>query len=157
MAKQHRYNGLYAFALVTWFFNLACFATGSFIRNWRVCCVAVFVSVMIQGILSGAFRSDGDNSCTEPKRGFDHLLSFVGIFAFIVAMAGDVSLYVAGGRPEMQDGIYCIVNHGDVVRTVSKPWFIFLSVCEYACFYCMLLVFSTFMLKRVRSLWRSRK
>lgn len=157
MAKQHRYNGLYAFSLVTWLFNLACFATGFFICNWRVCCVAVFVSVMIQGILSGAFRSDGDNNCTEPKRGFGRLLSFAGIFAVIVAMASGASLIVAGGGPEMQDGIYCIVNHGDVVRTVSKPWFIFLSVCEYACFYCMLLVFSTFMLKRVRSLWRSRK
>ena len=73
------------------------------------------------------------------------------------AVFGFVAILIAGGGPEEIDGVYCIVNHGDIVRTVTEGAYIFFLVCEVMIFTFGLLIFSSMMAMRIRKMYVLQK
>lgn len=154
MKKVHKW--LYFFSLLTWLANIALIIINIFVDLFAITAIFLFVSVMIQAILSGAF------SYTEPERSisknwFDRVLLVSKISSFLCMGLGAVSMLIAGGRARIVNEMYCIVDHSKVVAVISENWFVYLSVCEYLLLFFGILIFTTFMFSRVRTLYLIQK
>jgi len=147
-------QALYIFSLVMWGFNLFCCMFHYFIEIPPPWIVVVFVCVFIEGIWSGAFS--GEPAIPEGvyrKRLLDYCLISSNIVAYCAAAFGFLTILIAGGRPEEIDGVYCIANHGDSVRTLTEGSYIFFLVCEVMIFTFGLLIFSSMMAMRIRKMY----
>ncbi|MGN1444797.1 MAG: hypothetical protein ACI4WV_00760 [Eubacteriales bacterium] len=145
---------LYRLSLFTWLANIALIVINLFVDLFGISIICLFVSVVLQGFLSGVFAT---NSMTleepVPKTRLDLAVSISQIISLLVSAVGFISILLAGGSPEIVNEAYCLVNHGEVVRTVSKNWFVYLSVCEYCLQFFSILIFSTFMFSKIRGLY----
>ena len=149
---------LYIFSLVVWGFNLFCGVFHYFINILPLWMIVVFVCVLIEGIWSGAFNGEPLIPDGAYKKCFlDYCLSISSIVAHCAAVFGFLGILIAGGTPEEIDGVFCVVNHGDIVRTVSEGWYLFLLVCELFIFTFGLLIFSSLMAMRIRKLYVMQK
>lgn len=158
MKQKHISPALYIFSLVVWGFNLFCGVFHYFINISGLWMIAVFISVLIEGICSGAFN--GEPAIPDgvyKKRFLDYCLSISSLVARCASVFGFAAILIAGGTPQEIDGVYCVVNHGDIVRTVSEGWYLFLLVCEVFIFTFGLLIFSSLMAMRIRKLYVMQK
>ena len=91
------------------------------------------------------------NVCSPFDRFLRALLRVVYV-AFFACLA---SLFIAGGGPEMVDGIRCVIDHGQVVKeNISESFFLFLTACENILFFCCLPLFlSTHMLRHIHTMY----
>ena len=158
MKAKHINPVLYIFSLLVWGFNLFCCIFHYFIEIPPTWIIVVFVCVFIEGIWSGAFS--GEPAIPDgayKKRFLDYCLIISSIVARCAAVFGFVAILIAGGGPEEIDGVYCIVNHGDIVRTVTEGAYIFFLVCEVMIFTFGLLIFSSMMAMRIRKMYVLQK
>lgn len=146
---------LYYFSMLTWLLNMILIVISFFFGGSGIWLVAIFASVFIQGIASGAFSDEtAVPQAPSPCKILDHCLLVSKYFSGGAMTIGFLSILIGGGGPEVVDGVYCLVNHGDIVRTLSEGWFLYFSICELAMFFCGMLFFSTYMAMRVRGLYR---
>ena len=115
----------------------------------------LFLSVVLQGWLSGAFSESKYKAEKSNQKDFLDIAVFIsGVVAKVGMAVGFVSLMISGGGPEIVDGVYCVVSHGDILYDISRNLYVYLSVCEYMLMFCGLLVFTTYMFNRIRNLYR---
>lgn len=142
----------YIFSVFTWIANIVLIFVNIFLDLFAFSLIFLFASVLLQGFLSGVFWSSDslpDNSVQKTR--FDTVLLIFEIVSAIFWGVGFIFLMTSGGNPEVIGGEYCIMNHGEIVSTISKNTFILLSVCEYFVLYFGMLFFTTFMLSTVRA------
>ena len=120
--------------------------------------VGIFVSVFIQGIVSGAFYDETLVPKMKQKRKMiDYCLVASKYISISFAAVAFASILIGGGGPEIIDEAYCLVNHGDIVREISEGWFMYFTICEMLLFTCGILYFSTLMALRIRALYLIQK
>lgn len=147
---------LYRLSLFTWLANIALIVINLFVDLSGISFICLFASVVLQVFLSGVISKNSmTNENEEPvkRTRFDLAVSISQITSFLVSTVGFISILLAGGSPEIVNETYCLVEHGEVVRTVSKNWFVYLSVCEYCLQFFGILVFSTLMFSMIRALY----
>ncbi len=100
----------------------------------------LILSVILQLILLTArtkkkSEGDGDGGVTHLRTTrFDRILLSCLISALALGVASGVSSLIARGGdpglPDFRDGIYCLLNHGTVVKIISREMYIFLRACN---------------------------
>lgn len=158
MKLKHINPALYIFSLVVWGFNLFCCIFHYFIEIPSPWIIVVFACVLIEGICSGAFS--GEPAIPDgafKKRFLDYCLFISNIVGYCASLFGFLAILIAGGRPEEINGVYFIVDHGDIVRTITEGWYIFFLICEVMIFTFGLLIFSSLMAMRIRKLYVLQK
>lgn len=156
MEKKGKYiKSLYCFSLLSWILNICFIIMQFFIEISMAWIIAFFASIIIQGIASGAFGDKTAIPNVKIKRKFlDYCINISLILAVVITAISGISLFIAGGGPEIINNTYCIVNHGDVVREISSPYlFLFLSICHFMLANCTILTFSSLMSLRIRKLY----
>lgn len=145
---------LYRLSLFTWLANIALIVINLFVDLSGISFICLFASVVLQVFLSGVISKNSMTPEEPVKRTrLDLAVSISQITSFLVSTVGFISILLAGGSPEIVNETYCLVEHGEVVRTVSKNWFVYLSVCEYCLQFFGILVFSTLMFSMIRALY----
>ncbi len=145
---------LYAASLFIWFFSLfnvvLQLITGMIGWLW----IAIFFANIIQGFFSGAFREDRAVPANAlPKKFLDRCIGISQGLSITCSLLCLLILLGSGGGPEIVNGDYCIVNHGELVQTISKNLYWHLTICERLLFACGILVFSSSMTKRIRTFY----
>ena len=156
MEKKGKYiKSLYCYSLLSWILNICFIIMQFFIEISMAWIIAFFVSIIIQGIASGAFCDETAVPNVKIKRKFlDYCINISLILAVVITAISGISLFIEGGGPEIINDTYCIVNHGDVVREISSPYlFLFLSICHFMLANCAILTFSSLMSLRIRKLY----
>ena len=156
MENKGKYiKSLYCFSLLSWILNICFIIMQFFIEISMAWIIAFFASIIIQGIASGAFGDKTAIPNVKIKRKFlDYCINISLILAVVITAISGISLFIAGGGPEIINNTYCIVNHGDVVREISSPYlFLFLSICHFMLANCTILTFSSLMSLRIRKLY----
>ena len=149
---------IYYFSLLTWIINICFIFIPFFFEVSGIWIVGVFVCVIIQGLVSGAFFDETLVPKTEQKyKTIDYCLIVSKYVSISLAAIGFTSILIGGGGPEIIDETYCLVNHGDIVRQISEGWYIYFTICEMLLFACGMLYFSTFMALRIRALYLIQK
>ncbi len=150
---------LYYISLFVWGLNIICAVGELFINVPGIWIIVVFIAVLIEGVCSGAF---GDESIFPDSLGHKRFLDYCLIVSAVISIGCSVlcggALLLVGGGPEIVDGTYCIVSHGEIVRTLFSPgWYLFFVVCDKLWFGCGILIFSSIMALRIRTLFRTQK
>ena len=146
---------IYCFSLLTWIINVCFIIIPFFFEISGIWVVGIFASILIQGITSKAF---GDtNAIPEVKikpKFLDICLNISLLISIIFSALSGITLLIAGGGPETIDGLYYIVNHGEIIREItSYKLFLFFVVCDSLLFSCGILIFSSLMALRIRKLY----
>ena len=153
--SRHINKFIYCFSLLTWIINICLIIIPFFFEVSGIWDVGIFASILIQGITSKAF---GDNSAIpevkiKPKF-LDICLNISLLISIVFSALSGISLLVARGGPETIDGLYYIVNHGEIIREItSYKLFLFFVVCDSLLFSCGILIFSSLMALRIRKLY----
>lgn len=156
MKKKGKYiKILYCFSLLSWILNICFIIMQFFIEISMTGIIVFFASIIIQGIASGAFGDEAAIPNVKIKRKIiDYCINISLILAVVITAISGISLFIAGGGPEIINNTYCIVNHGDVVREISSPYlFLFLSICHFMLANYIILTFSSLMALRIRKLY----
>ena len=146
---------IYCFSLLTWIINVCFIIIPFFFEISGIWVVGIFASILIQGITSKAF---GDtNAIPEVKikpKFLDICLNISLLVSIITSVICGVSLFAAGGGPETIDGLFYIVDHGEIVREItSYKLFLFFVICDSLLFSCGILIFYSLMALRIRKLY----
>ena len=146
---------IYCFSLLTWIINICLIIIPFFFEVSGIWVIGIFASILIQGITSKAF---GDtNAIPEAKikpKFLDICLNISLLVSIITSVICGVSLFAAGGGPETIDGLFYIVDHGEIVREItSYKLFLFFVICDSLLFSCSILIFSSLMALRIRKLY----
>ncbi len=146
---------VYYFSLLTWILNICFIFIPFFFEVSGVWIVGIFVSVLIQGIISKAFSEVNAIPDVKIKPEFlDICLNISFLSSIVFSGISGISLLIAGGGPEAIDGLYYIVNHGDIIREItSYNLYLFFVVCDLLLFSCGTLIFSSLMALRIRKLY----
>lgn len=105
----------------------------------------IFFSVLFQGFALNAFgKQDDEDDENVPK--FDTILFWSQIVIGPLALLCFATLLLVGGGPDMVDGNYCIVNHGEIIRYVSPAFYRFMQTVESGFMAGLLYIFSSKML-----------
>jgi len=153
---------VYYFSMLTWIANI-CFPLLQFFFDiselwFELWFIGVFFSVLIQGIVSGAFYDETLVPEMPVKfKLIDYCLIASKYISFSLFLIGFLSLAIGGGQPEIIDGAYCLVDHGEIVRYISEGWYLYFAVCLVSMFICGILYFSTYMALRIRTLYIIQK
>ena len=145
---------IYCFSLLTWIINVGFIIIPFFFEISGIWVLGVFASVLIQAITSSAF---GDTVIPDVKikhKFLDICLNISLLISIIFSALSGITLLIAGGGPETIDGLYYIVNHGEIIREItSYKLFLFFVVCDSLLFSCGILIFSSLMALRIRKLY----
>ncbi len=145
---------IYYFSLLTWIINICFIIIPFFFEVSGIWVLGVFASVLIQAIISSAF---GDTVIPDVKikhKFLDICLNISLLVSIITSVICGVSLFAAGGGPETIDGLFYIVDHGEIVREItSYKLFLFFVICDSLLFSCGILIFSSLMALRIRKLY----
>ncbi len=145
---------VYYFSMLAWITNICFIFIPFFFEVSGIWVLGVFASVLIQAITSNAF---GDTVIPDVKikpKFLDICLNISLLVSIITSVVSGVSLFVAGGGPETIDGLYYIVNHGEIIREItSYKLFLFFVICDSLLFSCGILIFSSLMALRIRKLY----
>ena len=88
----------------------------------------LFLSVVLQGWLSGDFfKSKYKAEKSNQKDLLDIAVLISGVIAKVGMAVGFISLMISGGGPEIVDGVYCVVSHGDILYDISQNLYVYLS------------------------------
>ena len=151
---KHINKPIYYFSLLTWIANICLVIIPFFCDLSGFWILGIFISILMQGIISGAFFDETHiPKTTEKHATIDHCLFVSKYISILLAAIGFISLLIGGGGPEMIEEAYYLVNHGDIVRQISEGWFIYFVICETLLFTCGTLYFSTIMALRIRVLY----
>lgn len=149
-------KALYFFSLFIWLLNILFIAIQFFTEIPLFWVAGIFLAVIFEGFASGAFSDKDDITYTlTQKRALDYFLDISKIISIICTAVSGIALLIAGGGPEIINKAYYIVNHGEIVNSISSRWFLVLSIFETLLFGCAILIFSTFMAIRIRILFLS--
>lgn len=123
-------KGLYYSALLNWIVGIclvpltllfrisSLWLVGSFLCSFVLCWLLINRGVELPRL-------------SKTYRGFDRFLGIFLIVLLIPDAVAFVSIILAGGGPELVDGIRCLVSHGEVVtQNISPAWFLYLTLCE---------------------------
>ncbi|MBQ2445809.1 MAG: hypothetical protein II272_05140 [Oscillospiraceae bacterium] len=126
-------KGLYVFALIAWILNICLVVLSFLVAVPKLWVAGSFLCTF--GILASSHAHSFRISALGGSRGFDLFLCIVvGIMAAVDAVCF-FSLMLAGGEPEIVDGLRCVVSHGKIVaRDISEARFRYLWMCETAVF-----------------------
>lgn len=143
---------IYSFSLLTWIANI-CFVILYFFLDFSaIWILIIFISNFLQ-VLFFIKNTDCNENEIKPHALIDHLLNISKYISICVTAICFVSLLVVQGGPEVVNGIYCIVDHGEVVRTVSKNWFFYFTLCKDFLFIFGILIFSSSITQEIRTLY----
>ena len=159
--RKHRKKvgrGMYVFSLAVWGINLLAVLFCPFFGAEGVSTVVflfTFAVVILQGIATGAFEGEYvQDAELVPKRFFDRCLFAVGAVALFASVIGMGISMLNGGGPDMIDGGYYIVSHGDTVREINELEYRIFAYIEQMFMSCGILFFCTYMFCNVRYLYR---
>ncbi len=127
---------------------------------WTWYFVICFLSIVIENLLWGNLRIQQSSLPNLPhspsspvihaKTPFDIFLRIlIVLFASCIALS-ILALLISGGGPDIVDGVYCIINHGDWIRDISQTEFIILSYMEQSLFCLFLVVLASDSLLKIR-------
>ena len=150
---KHISKGLYIFSFSTWIANFVLHILGLFVDIKIVTFLLVFISFVIQAILSGAANGKLTKLENPRKTWLDRIVLLLQIVASIVFAVCFAIGFAYGGSAEIVDGNYCVVSHGDIVATISQKEYVFLHYIEYFIMFGGLTVFVNMMFKHVRTLY----
>ena len=147
---------LYRIALVLWAGSVLNLPLCLFWDAAQLLTVLFFVASALVGLISKLFP--GDLPLPEnPWQPLDKALVASTIGGLILAGIGGASLAIFGGNPAMQDGQYALINHGTLVRYVSKPVFDYLTICSRIMVPCGFLCFSSLVAIGCRNEYRNQR
>ena len=115
-----------------------------------------FVLSTLIGVISNQFPGDFPLP-QKPWLALDKCLVASAAVGVILAGIGGSSLAIFGGNPTMLDGQYALVDHGTLVRYVSKPVFDFLTICSRIMAPCGFLCFSALDAIGCRNKYRNQR
>lgn len=164
---------LYVFSLIVWCCSLiavicsfvlnienifdAIQTKTDYINKLNILYIIIFIAIIFEGFKSGAFTEhdeDMDNSKDNKVNRFDYFFLVVGMIGALCGAICFVSILFAGGSPEIiNDSVFCVVNHGELIGYITKTEFIYLSICDVLIFPCILLFFASIMAFRIRTLY----
>ena len=145
---------LYAASLFLWIFSLFYVVLRLITGTLPLLLLVIFFANIIQGFCSGAFGEDRTvPSKALPKKVLDHCIGISQVLSIACSVLCLFILLGAGGGPKIVDGDYCIVDHGEIVKTISKSLYWRLTICERLSFACMMSGLSATMAKRIRTLY----
>jgi len=108
--------------------------------------IVFFAAVLIETAASGSLGRQSKDRPKVPKEQME-ALDYALIATEILSAAADafclLMLLISKGGPEVMDGAYYIVSHGDIVREISREYLCFLSCCERWLFSGGLIVFTS--------------
>ena len=137
---------LYVFSLITWYFNIAVLFINIFWDIKTFCLVVIFLSLIVQMIFAIIGNKKGEQTNIFKSSTFDKLLIWCLTIAILLTIVSGFSDLLTDGNPKYRDGIYCLVNHNTVVKTISLGTYFYLVVCNYLTMFCGTLIFSTLLL-----------
>ena len=118
--------------------------------------ILFFAFSTLVGVIAKLFP--GDFPLPEkPWHPLDKCLVASAAVGAIFAGIGGTSLAGFGGNPAILDGQYALVNHGALVRHVSKPVFDYLTICSRIMAPCGFLCFSTLVAIGCRNEYRNQR
>ena len=145
---------IYCFSLLTWIINICFIIIPFFFEVSGIWVLGVFASVLIQAITSSAFCDTVIPDVKIKHKFLDICLNISLLVSIITSVICGVSLFAAGGGPETIDGLFYIVDHGEIVREItSYKLFLFFVICDSLLFSCGILIFSSLMALRIRKLY----
>ncbi len=110
----------------------------------------IFVSLIVQGFAFRAFGAqEGAEDETIPL--FDRVCILVQIIVLGLAILCFAALMLIGGGPDMVDGNFCIVSHGDIVLHISSTFYRVMQSVESGFMAGLLYMFSSHMMLVCRS------
>lgn len=122
----------------------------------RLLAILFFVVSALVGVIAKLFP--GDFPIPEkPWLALDKYLVVSAAVGVILAGIGGASLAGFGGNPAILDGQYALVNHGALVRYVSKPVFDYLTICSRIMAPCGFFCFSTLVAIGCRNEYRNQR
>lgn len=149
-------NILYRIALTLWAGSVLSIP---FCLIWdaaQLLAILFFVFSALVGVIAKLFP--GDFPLPErPWQPLDKCLVASAAVGVILAGIGGASLAGFGGNPAILDGQYALVNHGALVRYVSKPVFDYLTICSRIMAPCGFLCFSTLVAIGCRNEYRNQR
>lgn len=149
---------LYLFSLVVWVVSLLFLGASIFCDTSLIFWVLIFIAVIFEAFKSGTFSSNNEETGEDVKMNwFDYCLLAVGFGGALCFALCFVSGIFAGGTPEFINGSYCIIDHGDFVKYISKEWFVYYSTCDNLMFNFILIIFSSLLAFRIRGIYISQK
>ena len=132
---------LYHIALTLWAGSVLSIPLCLFWDAAQLLAMLFFVASALVGLVAKPFP--GDLPLPEkPWQSLDKALVASAIVGLILAGIGGASLAISGGNPAMLDGQYALIDHGTLVRYVSKPVFDYLTICARITVPCGFLCFS---------------
>ena len=150
---KHISKGLYIFSFSIWIANFVLHILGLFVDIKIVTFLLVFISFVIQAILSGTFNGKLTKLEIPRKTWLDRIVLILHIVASIVFAVCFAIGFAYGGSAKIVDGNYCVVSQGDIVATISQKEYVFLRYIEYFTIFGGLTVFVNMMFKHVRTLY----
>jgi hypothetical protein len=150
---RHINRFVYFLSLLTWLMNVCLVFIPFFFDVSGLWLLVIFASVFIQAIASGAFYDETLLPEIHERKMIDYCLLASKYIAHSLTAISFVSLLIGGGSPDMIDGAYCLVNHGQIIRYISGNWYIYFVICHAFAFTCGMLTFSTMMALRIRGLY----
>ncbi|MBQ2914044.1 MAG: hypothetical protein IJE50_00775 [Clostridia bacterium] len=150
---KHISKGLYIFSFSTWIANFVLHILGLFVDIKIGTFLLVFISFVIQAILSGAANGKLTKLETPRKTWLDRIVLILHIVASIVFAVCFAIGFAYGGSAKIVDGNYCVVNKGSIIATISQKEYVFLRYIEYFTIFGGLTVFVNMMFKHVRTLY----
>lgn len=155
-APHRKDNILYRIALFLWAGSVLSIP---FCLIWdaaQLLAILFFVFSALVGVIAKLFP--GDFPLPErPWQPLDKCLVASAAVGVILAGIGGASLAGFGGNPAILDGQYTLVNHGALVRYVSKPVFDYLTICSRIMAPCGFLCFSTLVAIGCRNEYRNQR
>ena len=145
------------FAWIAWFFHIGWVLLSIFIRSEAIFLpfLVFFIILLSEAALSGALHRDLPETEPSPHRDrIDACLNTVMVASLLLAAFCFGMLLLNKGGPEQIDGIYYVVNHGDIIREISRNYYLFLSFCESLLASAGTLGMHTPLLHRIRNLYR---
>ena len=115
-------------------------------RSTHLLFIVFFAAVLIETAASGSL---GQKSKDRPKvpreqmEALDYALIAAEMLSAAAAVFCFLMLLISKGGPEVIDGAYYIVSHGDIVREISREYLCFLSCCDRWLFSGGLIVFTS--------------
>ena len=137
---------------MTWIANISFVILYFFLEFSAIWILPIFISNFLQ-VLFFIKNTDCSGEEIKPYALIDHLLNISKYISMCATALSFISLLVVQGGPEVVNGAYCIVDHGEVVRTVSKNWFFYFTLCEDFLFIFGILIFSSSITQEIRTLY----
>ena len=132
---------LYRIALTLWAGSVLSIPLCLLWDTAQLLAMLFFVASASVGLIAKLFPGDLPLP-KKPWQSLDKALVASAIIGLIFAGIGGASLAVFGGTPAMLDEQYALIDHGTLVRYVSKPVFDYLTICARIMVPCGFLCFS---------------